>query len=76
MGLGFYIGGAIIWSLFMGLQIWNIYYSNKKQREENYSNYPAFLEKLKNEASINEEKIDQSDIDAIEEKYKNRNIIK
>lgn len=76
MGLGFYIGGAIIWALFMGLQIWNIYYSNKKQREENYSNYPAFLEKLKNEASINEEKIDQSDIDAIEEKYKNRNIIK
>ena len=76
MGLGFYIGGAIIWALFMGLQIWNIYYSNKKQREENYSNYPAFLEKLKNEASINEEKINQSDIDAIEEKYKNRNIIK
>ena len=76
MGLGFYIGGAIIWALFMGLQIWNIYYSNKKQREENYSNYPAFLEKLKNEAAMNEEKIDQSDIDAIEEKYKNRNIIK
>ena len=39
MGIGFFIVGGVIFATYMGLTIWNIIYSNRKQREENYPNY-------------------------------------
>jgi hypothetical protein len=36
MSKGFFIIGAVIFALYMYFTIWNIFYSNKKQREENY----------------------------------------
>lgn len=36
MSKGFFIVGAVIFALYMYFTIWNIFYSNKKQREENY----------------------------------------
>ena len=38
MNLGFFVIGAIIFSVYIGLTFWNIFYSHKKQREENYPN--------------------------------------
>tara|TARA_B100000795_G_scaffold265368_1_gene247106 strand:+ start:696 stop:818 length:123 start_codon:yes stop_codon:yes gene_type:complete len=36
MNIGFFIVGGLIFSIYMGLTIWNIIYSNRKQKEENY----------------------------------------
>jgi hypothetical protein len=36
MNIGFFIVGAVIFAIYMGLTIFNIVYSNRKQREENY----------------------------------------
>ncbi|SHG07586.1 hypothetical protein SAMN05444372_102166 [Flavobacterium micromati] len=36
MSIGFFIIGAIIFSIYLYFTIWNIYYSNSKQREESY----------------------------------------
>jgi hypothetical protein len=36
MSIGFFIVGAIIFSIYLYFTIWNIYYSNNKQREESY----------------------------------------
>jgi arginine exporter protein ArgO len=36
MSIGFFIVGGIIFAIYMGLTIFNIIYSNRKQREENY----------------------------------------
>ena len=41
MGIGFFIVGGGIFATYMGLTIWNIIYSNKKQREENYPNHSS-----------------------------------
>ena len=39
MGLGMFIIGFVIFLFYVYFLIWNIFYSNKKQREENnYSN--------------------------------------
>ena len=38
MSIGFFITGGIIFAIYMGLMIWNIVYSSKKQQEENYPN--------------------------------------
>jgi hypothetical protein len=38
MNLGFFIIGGIIFSVYIGLTMWNIFYSGNKQREENYPN--------------------------------------
>ena len=38
MNLGFFVIGAIIFSIYIGLTFWNIFYSHRKQREENYPN--------------------------------------
>ncbi len=38
MSIGFFITGAIIFAIYLGLMIWNIVYSSKKQQEENYPN--------------------------------------
>ncbi len=38
MNIGFFIIGGIIFSIYIGLTFWNIFYSNRKQREENYPN--------------------------------------
>jgi arginine exporter protein ArgO len=38
MNIGFFIVGGIIFAIYMGLTIYNIQYSNRKQREENYPN--------------------------------------
>jgi hypothetical protein len=38
MNVGFFIIGGIIFAVYMALTIWNIIYSNRKQREENYPN--------------------------------------
>jgi len=39
MGLGMFIMGFVIFLFYVYFLIWNIFYSNKKQREEN--NYAA-----------------------------------
>jgi Na+/proline symporter len=36
MNIGFFIAGGIIFAIYMALTIYNILYSNRKQREENY----------------------------------------
>ncbi len=36
MSFGFFLVGAIIFSLYIYFTVWNIFYSSKKQREENY----------------------------------------
>ena len=38
MSIGFFIVGAIIFAIYMFFTIWNIIYSSKKQKEENYTN--------------------------------------
>jgi CHASE3 domain sensor protein len=38
MSIGFFIGGGIIFAIYAGLTFWNIIYSSKKQKEENYPN--------------------------------------
>ena len=38
MSISFFIIGGIIFLVYMCLTFWNIFYSNKKQREENYPN--------------------------------------
>jgi hypothetical protein len=38
MSIGFFIVGAIIFAIYMFFTIWNIIYSSKKQKEENYPN--------------------------------------
>ena len=49
MSIGFFLVGGVIFAAYMGLTIWNIIYSNRKQREENYSNYYKFKAKLTEE---------------------------
>jgi len=39
MNIGFLIVGGIIFAIYIGLTIWNIVYSNRKQQEENYPNW-------------------------------------
>ena len=36
MSIGFFIVGFIIFSVYVYFLIWNIFTSNRKQREENY----------------------------------------
>ncbi|SHF79183.1 hypothetical protein SAMN05444396_101413 [Flavobacterium segetis] len=58
MSISFFIIGAIIFSIYLYFTIWNIYYSNNKQRKESY---PTVREKQlsqKNEAEKNEAKKD------------------
>ena len=38
MNIGFFIIGAVIFAVYLGLMVWNIVYSSKKQQEENYPN--------------------------------------
>ena len=38
MNIGFILIGAVIFAVYLGLMIWNIVYSSKKQQEENYPN--------------------------------------
>lgn len=38
MSIGFFIVGAVIFAIYLFLMFWNIFYSNKKQKEENYPN--------------------------------------
>lgn len=38
MSITFFIVGAIIFAIYMFFTVWNIVYSSKKQREENYPN--------------------------------------
>ena len=44
MGLGMFIIGFVIFLFYVYFLIWNIFYSNKKQREEN--NYAAKSDEL------------------------------
>ncbi len=39
MSIGFFIVGGIIFSVYMYFTVLNIFYSNKKQRVENYPNW-------------------------------------
>jgi hypothetical protein len=39
MSIGFFIVGAVIFLVYMYFTIWNVFYSSKKQREENYPNF-------------------------------------
>jgi len=36
MNISFFIVGGIIFAIYMALTIWNIVYSSRKQKEENY----------------------------------------
>jgi len=38
MSIGFFIIGGIVFVAYMYLTFWNIVYSSKKQRQENYPN--------------------------------------
>lgn len=38
MSVGFFIVGGVIFAVYLFLMSWNIFYSSKKQREENYPN--------------------------------------
>jgi hypothetical protein len=38
MSIGFFIVGGIIFAVYMYFTIWNIMYSSKKSKQENYSN--------------------------------------
>jgi len=37
MSIGFFLIGGIIFSLYIGLTVWNIIISSKKSKQENYS---------------------------------------
>ena len=39
MNAAFFIVGGVIFSIYVYFLIWNIFTSNKKQREENYPGY-------------------------------------
>jgi hypothetical protein len=38
MNIGFFLIGGIIFFIYIALTCWNIFYSHRKQREENYPN--------------------------------------
>ena len=38
MNIGFILIGGVIFAAYLGLMVWNIVYSSKKQQEENYPN--------------------------------------
>ena len=38
MSIQFFIVGGLIFAVYMVLTVWNIFYSNQKQEEENSSN--------------------------------------
>jgi hypothetical protein len=38
MNISFLIVGGIIFATYIALTFWNIFYSNQKQKEENYPN--------------------------------------
>ncbi len=38
MNIQFLLVGGIIFAVYVGLTFWNIFYSHRKQREENYPN--------------------------------------
>lgn len=38
MSIGFFIVGGVIFSVYVYFLIWNIFTSNRKQRQENYPN--------------------------------------
>jgi phosphotransferase system glucose/maltose/N-acetylglucosamine-specific IIC component len=52
MSIWFFIIGGIIFSIYLFLTIWNILYSNKKQREENYPTNGEKEMSQKNEVEI------------------------
>lgn len=39
MSIGMFIIGGLIFGVYMYFTLWNIFYSSKKQREENYPGY-------------------------------------
>ena len=49
MSISFFITGGIIFLIYMCLTFWNIFYSNKKQREENYPHLNDKIAKDKDE---------------------------
>ena len=51
MGLGMFIIGFIIFLFYVYFLIWNIFYSNKKQRQEN--NYANKSDKMDNDGMGN-----------------------
>ena len=51
MSISFFIVGAIIFSIYLFFMFYNIIYSNKKQREENYPNLDGKVEAKKNDSS-------------------------
>ena len=38
MSISFFIVGALIFAIYLFLMFWNVIYSNKKQKEQNYPN--------------------------------------
>lgn len=38
MSISFFIVGGVIFAIYLFLMFWNVVYSNKKQKEENYAN--------------------------------------
>jgi hypothetical protein len=39
MSLGFFFIGGLIFAVYMYFTIWNIFYSSRKSKEENYPNH-------------------------------------
>ena len=39
MNIVMFIVGAIIFSIYVGFLVWNIFYNHNKNREENYPGY-------------------------------------
>lgn len=48
MNISFFIIGGIIFTIYIVLTFWNIFYSNQKQREENYPNLKGNSEEENN----------------------------
>lgn len=45
MSISFFIVGGIIFLIYIYFTIWNIYYSGKKQKKENYSGLDSIEKK-------------------------------
>ncbi len=61
MSFGFFLVGAIIFSLYIYFTIWNIFYSSKKQREENYPSLKNLNDKIDADGMGNYEKSPDKD---------------
>jgi arginine exporter protein ArgO len=55
MNIGFFIIGGVIFAIYMALTVWNIIYSNRKQKEDNYPHLKDSEDSSTNKKNINKE---------------------